>query len=61
MNISSNKSLSRLAAVQTLFQFDFNEKMKLEELKSINDMKISEIYETIKSINSSMAFAVGSN
>lgn len=54
MNISSNKSLSRLAAVQTLFQFDFNEKMKLEELKSINDMKVSEIYETIKNINNSM-------
>ena len=54
MNISSNKSLSRLAAVQTLFQFDFNEKMKLEELKSINDMKISEVYETIKNINNSM-------
>jgi transcription termination factor NusB len=55
MNISSNKSLSRLAAVQTLFQFDFNEKMKLEKLKSINDMKVSEIYETIKNINNSMA------
>jgi N utilization substance protein B len=52
MNITSNKSLSRLAAVQTLFQFDFNKKMKLEELKSINDMDISEIYQTIESINS---------
>ena len=51
MNITSNKSLSRLAAVQTLFQFDFNKKMKLEELKSINDMDISEIYQTIESIN----------
>ena len=53
MNITSNRSLSRLAAVQTLFQFDFNKKMKLEELKSINDMDISEIYETIENINSS--------
>ena len=52
MNITSNKSLSRLAAVQTLFQFDFNKKMKLEELKSINDMDISEIYQTIENINS---------
>ena len=51
MNITSNKSLSRLAAVQTLFQFDFNKKMKLEELKSINDMDISEIYQTIEAIN----------
>jgi len=53
MNITSNRSLSRLAAVQTLFQFDFNKKMKLEELNSINEMDISEIYETIKNINSS--------
>jgi N utilization substance protein B len=52
MNITSNKSLSRLAAVQTLFQFDFNKKMKLEELKSIKDMDISEIYQTIENINS---------
>ena len=52
MNITSNRSLSRLAAVQTLFQFDFNKKMKLEELKSINDMDISEIYQTIEAINS---------
>lgn len=54
MNISSNKSLSRLAAVQTLFQFDFNKKMKLEELNSINDMDLSEIYQTIENINSNM-------
>jgi len=52
MNITSNRSLSRLAAVQTLFQFDFNKKMKLEELNSINDMDISEIYQTIENINS---------
>ena len=52
MNITSNRSLSRLAAVQTLFQFDFNKKMKLEELKSINDMDISKIYQTIENINS---------
>ena len=51
MNINSNKSLSRLAAVQTLFQFDFNKKMKLEELDTINDMDISEIYQTIENIN----------
>jgi len=51
MNISNNRSLSRLAAVQTLFQYDFHEKMNLEELKSINDMEISEIYETIKKFN----------
>ena len=54
MNISSNKSLSRLAAVQSLFQFDFNKKMKLEELNSINDMDVSEIYQTIENINSNM-------
>ena len=54
MNINSNKSLSRLAAVQTLFQFDFNKKMKLEELNSINDMDVSEIYQTIENINSNM-------
>ena len=54
MNISSNKSLSRLAAIQTLFQFDFNKKMKLEELNSINDMDLSEIYQTIENINSNM-------
>ena len=54
MNISSNKSLSRLAAVQTLFQFYFNKKMKLEELNSINDMDVSEIYQTIENINSNM-------
>ena len=54
MNISSNKSLSRLAAVQTLFQFDFNKKMKLEELEPLNDRKISEIYETIKNINNNI-------
>jgi len=51
MNISNNRSLSRLAAVQTLFQYDFHEKMNLEELKSINEMEISEIYETIKTFN----------
>ncbi|MDB3955269.1 transcription antitermination factor NusB [Alphaproteobacteria bacterium] len=54
MNINSNKSLSRLAAVQTLFQFDFNKKMKLKELDTINDMDISEIYQTIENINSNM-------
>ena len=42
MNISNSRSLSRLAAVQTLYQYDFNEKMNLTELKSINDMEISE-------------------
>ena len=52
MNITSNRSLSRLAAVQTLFQFDFNKKMKLEELNSIKDMDISVIYQTIENINS---------
>ena len=54
MNINSNKSLSRLAAVQTLFQFDFNKKMKLEELDTINEMDVSEIYQTIENINSNM-------
>jgi len=54
MNISSNKSLSRLAAVQTLFQFDFNKKMKLAELEPLNDRKISETYETIKNINNNI-------
>ena len=47
MSISNSRSLSRLAAVQTLYQYDFNEKMNLKELKSINDMEISEIYEII--------------
>jgi len=51
MNISNNRSLSRLAAVQTLYQYDFNEKMNLKELKSINNMEISEIYEIIKKFN----------
>jgi len=51
MGISNSRSLSRLAAVQTLYQYDFNEKMNLKELKSINNMEISEIYETIKKIN----------
>ena len=51
MTISNNRSLSRLAAVQTLFQYDFNEKMNIEELKSINDIDVSEVYETIKKFN----------
>ena len=51
MNIFNSRSLSRLAAVQTLYQYDFNEKMNLTELKSINDMEISEIYETINKFN----------
>ena len=51
MSISNNRSLSRLAAVQTLYQYDFNEKMNLKELKSINNMEISEIYEIIKKFN----------
>tara|TARA_B100001142_G_scaffold146507_1_gene147469 strand:+ start:1623 stop:2096 length:474 start_codon:yes stop_codon:yes gene_type:complete len=51
MSIYNSRSLSRLAAVQTLYQYDFNEKMNLKELNSINDMKISEIYETIKKFN----------
>ena len=51
MTISNNRSLSRLAAVQTLFQYDFNKKMNLEELKSINDIEVSELYETIKKFN----------
>ena len=40
MSISNSRSLSRLAAVQTLYQYDFNEKMNLKELKSINNMEI---------------------
>ncbi len=51
MSIYNSRSLSRLAAVQTLYQYDFNEKMNLKELNSINDMKISEVYETIKKFN----------
>lgn len=51
MSILNNRSLSRLAAIQTLFQYDFNEKMNLKELKSINDLEVSEIYETIKTFN----------
>ena len=51
MTISNNRSLSRLAAVQTLFHNDFNEKMNLERLNSINDLDTSEIYETIQNFN----------
>jgi transcription antitermination protein NusB len=51
MNISTNRSLSRLAAVQTLFQYDFNKNMQLEALTSLNDEKISEIFDTIKNFN----------
>jgi N utilization substance protein B len=61
MIISNNRSLSRLAAVQTLFQYDFNEKMKLQELKSINDLEISEIYETIKNLNNGISEFKGLN
>ena len=34
--IRTNKTLSRLAAVQILFQLDFNEKMNIEVLKTIS-------------------------
>ena len=51
MMISNNRTLSRLAAVQTLYQCDFNEKMKFQKLKSINELEIMEIYETIKNLN----------
>lgn len=51
MIITNNRSLSRLAAVQTLFQYDFNDRMQLHELKNINDREISEIFETIKNLN----------
>ena len=51
MIITNNRSLSRLAAVQTLFQYDFNARMQLHELKNINDKEISEIFETIKNLN----------
>ena len=46
MIITNNRSLSRLAAVQTLFQYDFNARMQLHELKNINDKEISEIFST---------------
>ena len=51
MIITNNRSLSRLAAVQTLFQYDFNARMQLHELKNINDKELSEIFEKIKNLN----------
>jgi len=49
--ISSNKTLSRLAAVQILFQLDFNEKMNIEIIENITNDKIYEKYKSFKDIN----------
>ena len=49
--IKTNKTFSRLAAVQILFQLDFNEKMNIEILKEISDEIIYEKYISFKDIN----------
>ena len=49
--IKTNKTLSRLAAVQILFQIDFNEKMDIEILKDISDEVIYQKYISFKDIN----------
>ena len=49
--IKTNKTFSRLAAVQILFQLDFNEKMNIEILKDISDEIIYEKYINFKDIN----------
>ena len=51
MNVSINKTLSRLVAVQILFQLDFNEKMNLEKLSEISNKKINDIYKGLHDIN----------
>ena len=61
MSIFNNRSLSRLAAIQTLFQYDFNEKMNLKELKPINDIEVSEICEIIKKYNNGVEELDGYN
>ena len=50
MNISNSRSLSRLAAVQTLYQYDFNEKMNLKELKSIMIWKFQKFMKLLKNL-----------
>lgn len=49
--IKTNKTFSRLAAVQILFQLDFNEKMNIEIFKEISDEIIYEKYISFKDIN----------
>ena len=49
--IRTNKTLSRLAAVQILFQLDFNEKMNIEVLKTISEELIYQKYISFKDIN----------
>ena len=51
MIITNNRSLSRLAAVQTLFQYDFNERMQLHDFKNLNDKEISEIVQIVSYFN----------
>jgi len=51
MNIPINKTLSRLVAIQILFQLEFNEKMNLDKLNEINNKKINKIYTSLKDIN----------
>jgi len=50
--ITTNKTFSRLAAVQILFQLDFNEKMNIEIIENITNDKIYEKYQSFKDINS---------
>ena len=49
--ITTNKTFSRLAAVQILFQLDFNEKMNIEIIENITNDKIYEKYQSFKDIN----------
>ncbi len=49
--ITTNKTFSRLAAVQILFQLDFNEKMNIEVIENITNDKIYEKYQSFKDIN----------
>ena len=49
--ITTNKTFSRLAAVQILFQLDFNEKMNIEIIENISNDKIYEKYQSFKDIN----------
>ena len=51
--INNNKTLSRLAAVQVLFQLDFNEKMNIEILEDINNDILNEKYKCFRDINMS--------
>jgi len=49
--ITTNKTYSRLAAVQILFQLDFNEKMNIEIIKNLTNDEIYEKYKNFKDVN----------